>query len=516
MSQSSNKTIAKNTLFLFFRTLLIMGISLYTSRVVLEELGVEDYGIYNVVGGIVAMLAFLNSAMVQASQRYLSFAQGTNNLENQKKVFSTSILIHATIAILVVVLLETIGLWYVNTKVVLPAERLYAANIIYQLSILIFLSRILVVPYNASVIAHEKMDIYAYISIVDYMLQLGLVFILQYLTYDKLVTYGVMMLAVACIHYVFYVIYTKCKFIECTFHWYKDWKLYKEMFSFASWAFLGGAGFVARNQGVNLVINLFCGPAVNAARGVAYQVSAAVQTLISSFQQSMNPQITKRYASGDCESMMVLVRAGSKYSFLLLLICFVPILVRPEYILKLWLGAVPEYAAEFLVMAVSMALVTSMDGTLNTAMQATGNIKVFQITVSIIMCLDIPLAYFLLSLGIEPYLVTGVSIFTAILCLFAKLIILRKQVYYNISEFIFFIVCKNFILSALIIFIFLHLSHYIADSLLGFIILCFLSVAVNSPIIYVLGLKKSEREIIHSMIEQIISRFKNKKSNAQS
>ena len=510
MSQSSNKTIARNTLFLFFRTLLIMGISLYTSRVVLAELGVEDYGIYNVVGGIVSMLAFLNSAMVQASQRYLSFAQGTNDLENQKKVFSTSILIHATIAIIVVLLLETIGLWYVNNKVVLPAERLYAANIIYQLSILIFLSRILVVPYNASVIAHEKMDIYAYISIADYMLQLGLVFILQCMTYDKLVTYGIMMLAVACVYFVIYVLYTKYKFAECSFHWYKDWKLYKEMFCFASWAFLGGAGFVARNQGVNLVINLFCGPAVNAARGVAYQVSAAVQTLISSFQQSMNPQITKRYAAGDRKSMMALVRAGSKYSFLLLLICFVPILVRPEYILKLWLGNVPEYAAEFLVMAVSMALVSSMDGTLNTAMQATGNIKVFQITVSIIMCLDIPLSYILLSLGIEPYLVTGVSIITAILCLFAKLIILRKQVYYNINEFIFTIVCKNFILSALVILIFWGLSHLITESLLGFISLCVLSVAINGPIIYVLGLKESERRILLSMMEQIISRLKNK------
>ena len=509
MSQSSNKTIAKNTLFLFFRTLLIMGISLYTSRVVLAELGVEDYGIYNVVGGIVSMLAFLNSAMVQASQRYLSFAQGTNDLENQKKIFSTSVLIHATIAILVVVLLETIGLWYVNTKVVLPAERLNAANIIYQLSILIFLSRILVVPYNASVIAHEKMDIYAYISIVDYILQLGLVFILQYTTYDKLVTYGVMMLAVACIHYIFYVLYTKCKFIECTFHWYKDWKLYKEMFSFASWAFLGGAGFVARNQGVNLVINLFCGPAVNAARGVAYQVSAAVQTLISSFQQSMNPQITKRYASGDRESMMTLVRAGSKYSFLLLLICFTPILVRPEYILKLWLGTVPEYAAEFLVMAVSMALVTSMDGTLNTAMQATGNIKVFQITVSIIMCLDIPLAYFLLSLGVEPYLVTGVSIFTAILCLFVKLIILRRQVPYNLSEFIGSIVCKNIAVFIIVILIFSTLSSIIPKSTMGFCMLGVLSFVINVVIIYLIGLNISERKMFVSMISYTIKRIKN-------
>lgn len=507
MSQSSNKTIARNTLFLFFRTLLIMGISLYTSRVVLAELGVDDYGIYNVVGGIVAMLGFLNGAMVQASQRYLSFAQGTNDLENQKKVFSTSILIHATIAIIVVLLLETVGLWYVNNKVVLPTERLYAANIIYQLSILIFLSRILVVPYNASVIAHEKMDIYAYISIVDYTLQLGLVFILQYMAYDKLVTYGIMMLAVACIHFVIYVLYTKYKFVECSFHWYKDLKLYKEMFCFASWAFLGGAGFVARNQGVNLVINLFCGPAVNAARSVAYQVSAAVQTLISSFQQSMNPQITKRYAAGDRESMMALVRAGSKYSFLLLLICFAPILVRPEYILKLWLGNVPEYAAEFLVMAISMALVTSMDGTLNAAMQATGNIKVFQITVSIIMCLDIPLSYILLSLGIEPYLVTGVSIITAILCLFAKLIILRKQVFYNVSEFILTIICKNIFIAIIIMSIFTALSNYILDTTLGFCLLVFLSFVINTVIIYFIGFNASERKMFISMVSYTIKRI---------
>lgn len=509
MTKSSNKTIAKNTLFLFFRTLLIMGISLYTSRVVLAELGVEDYGIYNVVGGIVSMLAFLNSAMIQASQRYLSFAQGTNDLENQRKIFSTSVLIHATIAIIVVLLLETLGLWYVNTKVVLPEERLYAANIIYQFSILMFLSRILVVPYNASVIAHEKMDIYAYISIVDYMFQLCLVFILQYIPYDKLVIYGAMMLAVAGINYVFYVLYTRCKFVECSFHWYKDWKLYKEMFSFASWAFLGGVGFVARNQGVNLVINYFCGPAVNAARGVAYQVSAAVQTLISSFQQSMNPQITKRYATGDSESMMMLVQAGSKFSFLLLLICFAPIFVRPDYILKLWLGNVPQYSAEFLIMAVSMALVTSMDGTLNTAMQATGKIKEFQITVSIIMCLDIPLAYFLLMIGIEPYLVTGVSIFTAIFCLLAKLIILRRQVHYNLSEFIVSIVCKNIIVSIIVILLSVVLSSYIPDTNIGFLILCVLCFFINGVIIYLIGFNASERKVFISMLSYTIKRLKN-------
>lgn len=507
MSVSSNKTIAKNTLFLFFRTLLVMGISLYTSRIVLDILGVDDFGIYNVVGGIVSMLTFLNSAMVQASQRYLSYVQETNDVEEQKRVFSTSLLIHATIAVIVVLLLETIGLWYVNNKVVLLPERLQAANIVYQFSILIFLSKILVVPYNASVIAHEKMDVYAYISIADYILQLCFVLLLKMVPYDKLVIYGAIMFIVSFSHFLFYYVYTKQKFPECTFFLCKDWRLYKEMFSFASWAFLGGAGYVARNQGVNLVINYFCGPAVNAARGVAYQVSSAIQTLISSFQQSMNPQIIKRYAAGEVESMMSLVRVGSKYSFLLLLICFVPILVRPNYILGLWLGNVPEYADGFLIMAIIMALITSMGGPLNTAMQATGDIKIFQIVVSIIMCLDIPLAYYLLHLGIEPYIVTSVSIFTSILCLFAKLIILRLQVRYNIIKFIISVVFRNLLLATIIIFLFIHLSMYIPVTFLGFILLCFMSVVLNSVIIYVLGFEPLEREMIKHMVNQVVNKF---------
>lgn len=485
-----------------------MGISLYTSRVVFAVLGVDDFGIYNVVGGVVSMLAFLNSAMVQASQRYLSFAQGTNDIDNQRKVFSTSVLIHFSIAVIVVILLETIGLWYVNSKVVLPSERLYAANVIYQFSILIFLTRILVVPYNASVIAHERMDIYAYISIADYVLQLILVLALKSVHYDKLIAYGAMMFIVASIHYIFYVIYTKRNFIECKFRRYKDFCLYKEMFQFASWAFLGGAGFIARNQGVNLVINLFCGPAVNAARGVAYQASSAVQTLIASFQQSMNPQITKRYAAGDIESMMTLVRTGSKFSFLLLLTCFAPILVRPEYLLGLWLGNVPEYAAEFLIMAISMSLVTSMDGTLNTAMQATGDIKLFQIIVSIIMICDIPLSYILLTVGVEPYLATGVSIFTAFICLFAKLVLLNRLVKYNVGEFIISVVLRNMIVAAIVITIFITIEKIIPENFIGLLILCVLSLIINGVAIFLIGLSSDDKKIVWSMMKQFSKKLK--------
>lgn len=508
MSKSSNKTIAKNTIFLFIRTLLVMGISLYTSRVVLSVLGVDDFGIYNVVGGVVSMLAFLNSAMVQASQRYLSVAQGKNDVEEQKKVFSTSVLIHVTIAIIVVLILETLGLWYVNNKVVLPPDRLRAANYVYQFSILIFLCKILVVPYNASVIAHEKMDIYAYISIADYVLQLILVIVLKFVSCDKLILYGAMMLFVACCYYLFYYAYTKKHFVECTFQWDNNRNLYKEMFSFASWAFLGGLGYVARNQGVNLVINLFCGPAINAARGLAFQVSSAIQTLISSFQQSMNPQIIKRYASGEIDSMMTLVKAGAKYSFLLLLVCFTPILVRPDYILSLWLGNVPEYADGFLIMSIIMTLIISMGGPLNTAMQATGNIKTFQIVVSFIMICDIPLAYYLLTLNIEPYLVTGISILTSILCLLAKLVLLRRLVPFNVSKFLISVVFRNTLVAIIVLAVFYYLETIIPVSFTGFIVLCFLSVAINGLIVYLVGLEKREREMFIEMVKHVSLKFK--------
>lgn len=481
-----------------------MGISLYTTRLVLAALGVVDFGIYNIVAGVVSMLSFLNSAMVQASQRYLSFAQSQGDLKTQNLNFSTTILIHATIAIFVLILLETLGLWYVRNKVVLPQDRYFAANVVYQISILIFISKILVVPYTASVIAHERMDIYAYISIIDYILQLGMVIMLKHMSGDKLIFYAFLMLLVSSIHYLLYYFYTKRMFVECSFKWTKNLTLYKEMFSFAGWAFIGSAGYVARNQGVNLVINLFCGPVVNAARGVAYQVTAAIQTLVSSFQQAINPQIVKRYAEGDIESMMLLVRAGSKYSFLLLLICFVPILVRPSFLLHVWLGYVPEYAPGFLIMGISMALITSMGGPLNTAMQATGDIKLFQIVVSIIMFCDIPFAYYFLNLGIEPYLVTGVSIFTSILCLFAKLLILRRQIRYNLGGFLLNVVFKNICVGATIIIIFTYINKIIPQTFLGFVVLCLLSLVFTSILIYCIALDSNERSICVALLNKII------------
>lgn len=510
-TKATNVRIAKNSAFLFFRTLLIMGVTLYTSRIVLNVLGVIDYGIYNVVGGVVAMLTFLNSAMVQASQRYFNFAQGKGDIVYSNKVFSTSILIHLSIAFIVLILLETIGLWYVNNKIVLPDNRLYAANIIYQFSILIFISKILVVPYTASVIAHERMNVYAYVSIADSLLQLLIVYILVLINFDKLILYGLFLFVISIFNFSIYVCYSKKHFPECHFKRYHDLSLYKEMFAFAGWAFLGGFGYVARSQGVNLVINLFCGPAVNAARGVAYQVSSAIQTFVSSFLHAINPQITKRYANNDINSMMMLVRVGSKYSFLALLICCGPIIMKSNYVLSLWLGQVPEFAPEFLIMAVGMSLVTSMGGSLNTAMQATGNIKLFQIVVAIIMCCDIPLSMILLDYGIAPYLVTGVSILTAFLCLFAKLIILRKLVKYNLLNFVWNVVLKNILIAILSLYLLYTLSKHIPDSFIGLVIICLFSIIITITIICFIGLEKWEKLVVKKYITKLKRKFNKNK-----
>lgn len=505
---SSNKRIAKNAVFLYVRTLLVMIISLYTSRITLEVLGVDDYGIYNVVGGVVAMLSFLNTAMAQATQRYLNFAQGKNDLDYQIKVFSTSMLVHITIAIIVVFLLETVGLWYVNNKVVLPPERLFAAKVVYQISVFTFLTRILSVPYTASVVANEHLHFHALLSIFDALLLLGSLIVLRILDFDKLIAYSIITASIAILSRIIYSAYCKIKFKECVFRKVRDVALYKEMFQFAGWAFFGSFGFVARMQGVNLVINLFCGPAVNAARAVAYQVSSAIQAFVSSLLQSINPQITKRYAKGELDSMMLLVFTGSKYMFLSLLMCCTPVIIKSEYILYLWLGNVPQYASGFLILALAMSLITSMGDVMNTAMQATGNIKLFQIVVTIIMCLDIPLSYFLLQKGVLPHLVTIVSVVTAFLCLIAKMLLLKRLINYNVGLFIKNVVLKNFIIVAIMVPLFYIIGKHIPSTIWGLIVLCMISVVLYSIVIYVFCMESWEKEALQRQIRVFISKYK--------
>ena len=399
---ANNKRIAKNTLLLYIRMFLIIIVGLYTSRIVLNTLGVTDYGIYNVVGGIVSMLAFLNSAMVAASQRFISFELGIGNLEKLKKVFCTSVSIHIALAVIILLIAESIGLWFVNTHLNIPLERMTAANWVYQCSILTLILTVVSVPYNSCIVAHEHMKAFAYVSIVEAVLKLLIVYILLVENVDKLILYAILVASVALIVRIIYGIYCKRHFEECSYRFVFDRKLFKEMFAFAGWSVIGNLGFSFKDQGSNIILNLFFGTAVNAARGIAMQVNGILSNFSNNFTMALNPQITKQYAAGDVESSMKLVYAGCRYSFYLLLLITIPVMINREYLLKLWLGNVPEYTSQFLMLVLISTLINVMASPIVTALQATGRIKVFQITICIIMLSELPLAYLILKNGGKP------------------------------------------------------------------------------------------------------------------
>ena len=317
-TMSNNSRIAKNTLFLYVRLIATLLVSLYTSRVILSALGFADYGLYNVVGGIVVMFSFINSGMVQASQRFMAYEMGQGNEENLKSVFATTNTIHFIIAGVILLLAETVGLWFLNTQMNIDPLRMVAANWVYQLSVFTFLIGVISVPYNAALIAHEHMNVFAYFSIIEVLLKLLIVFVVQWSETDKLILYGFLVLLVAIINRLLYNGYCYTKFEECKFSFRYDKRYFWKILSFAGWSFVGNIGFSFKKQGVNILINIFFGTVVNAARGIAYQVSGIISQFSSSFQMAIIPQIVKQYAAGNINQMLSLAYRGSKYSFYLL------------------------------------------------------------------------------------------------------------------------------------------------------------------------------------------------------
>ena len=481
----NNRRIAKNTLLLYIRMLLIIIVGLYTSRVVLNTLGVTDYGIYNVVGGIVSMLAFLNSAMVAASQRFISFELGTGNLERLKKVFCTSVSIHIALAFIILLIAETIGLWFVNTHLNIPTERMTAANWVYQCSILTLILTVVSVPYNSCIVAHEHMKAFAYVSIVEAVLKLLIVYILLVGNIDKLILYAILVAGVAFIVRIIYGIYCKRHFEECSYRFVFDRRLFKEMFAFAGWSVIGNLGFSFKDQGSNIILNLFFGTAVNAARGVAMQVNGIISNFSSNFTMALNPQITKQYAAGDVESSMKLVYAGCRYSFYLLLLITVPVMINREYLLKLWVMASP----------------------IVTALQATGKIKVFQITICLIMLSELPLAYLILKNGGEPYMAMYPTILVMLVGLFARFILLKRQMpTYRLRYFTINIVCKNLLIGLFCFLISAWVHGFFQQNIIWFLLTSLIAFVISSLVIYATGLFKEERLKLTLLIRNKISK----------
>lgn len=509
MSSENNKRIAKNTGMLYIRMLLTMAVSLYTSRVVLNTLGIEDFGIYNVVGGVVMMFSFLNSSMSSATQRFLSFELGRKDYVQLKKVFSMSVNIHVIIAVTIFILAETIGLWFLNAKLVIPIERLGAANWVYQFSILSFMVTVLSVPYNATIIAHERMKVYAYVSIVEVILKLVIVFALVWLGFDKLKMYAILVFCVAAIIWIIYKTYCKRNFTETNYQFFWEKSLYKTLMNYAGWNLFGNVASVTMDQGVNILINIFFGPAVNAARGIAFQVKGAVNGFVSNFQMAMNPQIVKSYAADDIKYMHQIIFQGAKYSFFLLLTFSLPILLETEIILKLWLKIVPEYTVIFTRLVLINVLIDCISGPLMTAAQASGKIKRYQSVVGGFLLLILPISYLFLKLGFPPQATLYVSISISIIVLFARLWILQPLIQISTLKFlreVFFIAIVVTII-AIIMPLFIRLK--MDQGLIRFLVVCVMSVCSTSISIYLFGLNSQER---HFLVTRFNSVFKTKKN----
>ena len=492
-TSSANKRIAKNTLVLYVRMLFTMGISLFTSRVILQTLGVEDYGISSVVGGVISMFTFINAAMVSSTQRYLNFELVRGDANQLRSVFSTSLQIHALIALAIIVLSETVGLWFLNEKLVIPEARMTAAMWVYQCSILSCAVSIMSTPYNAVIVAHEKMSAFAYISILDVSLKLLVVYLLVVLPFDKLIILAILNLLVQLFIRYIYTLYCHRHFPESYFQFRFNKTLFKEMFGFAGWSFWGNLAAILYTQGLNMMLNIFFGPIVNAARGIAVQVQSAVQQFVGGFQTALNPQITKNYASNNLPQMHSLMFRSARFSFLLLFFLSLPVLMETNFILTLWLKTVPDDAVIFTQIMICISLIYTTANPCIIANQATGKVKIYQMVVGGILLLILPISYVVLKLGAPAYSVFIVHFCIESLAQFSRMYMLRNLIHLPLWQYMKNIYIPIVSTVAIAIILPLVVRMQVAEGWLRFLAVgftCVLSVGASS---YFIGFTKQER-----------------------
>lgn len=502
----NNKRIAKNTIMLYIRMLLSIVVSLYTSRVVLQTLGVDDYGIYGVVGGVVAMFSFLNASMSGATSRFITFSLGKGNMKDVNETFSTAVIIHLGIALAIIVLAETVGLWFLEYKLVIPEERMNAARIVYQFSIIAMAVQVTQVPYNASIISFERMDVYAYVELLNVFLKLGIVYLLLLGSFDKLILYAFLVLAVNIIIAFTYRIYCLRHFETCKFHWIiKKEKLYP-MLSFSGWDLYGNMCYSARQQGINILINMFFGVALNAASSVATSVQGVVSGLSANVIQAFRPQIIKQYAAGNFDEMENLMCNSIKYSLIMFLMICVPLSFVMYPVMRLWLGVVPNMAPEFCVFMLLISMLNLVNSVLCIVIHASGNIKFLSIVTGTIYLLTIPLIYILFRYFTqEPIYAYVASFLMMILVVLSNSMILKKQItFISVIRFV------GNVLGAFILALVASPSLLIInviDNNIGKIILSFIVYIISLIIVtYSIGIDKSTRDRINKTVLSRINR----------
>ena len=492
---NNNKRIAKNTLMLYFRMIITMGVSLYTVRVVLNVLGAVDYGIYNVVGGVVIMFSILSSTMAAASQRFFSFELGKKNYVQLKKTFSLTLTIYGIIAIIILFLAETIGLWFLNTKMTIPVGRMEAANWIYQFSILSFMMTMFTIPYNAAIVANERMNVYAYISIIEVSLKLLIVYLLVIFSFDKLKLYSMLIFGVTTIVTFMYRSYCKRKFEECKYLFYWNSKLFKEIINYSSWNLLGAVTAMLKDQGINILLNVFFNPAINAARGIAYNINSAITQFTTNFYLAVQPQIIKLHSQDEKANMEKLVLQSSKFAYYLMMFLTFPLLLDTGYILKLWLKVVPDYVILFSRLVIINSLIDLMNVPLGTVIQATGKLKYYQSILSFIFLLNLPFSYFLLKFGMPPEITLFVSIFLSVISFFPRLILIKKIANFQIKPLVFNLLNISLVYtSSIIIPLYIHFKY--GEGFARFILTSFIFFLCAIISISSIGLKKSDKRML--------------------
>jgi len=498
-----NSRLMKNTVLLYCRMALMMCINLYTSRIVLHTLGIEDYGIFNVVGGVIIILGFMNDSMTASTQRFLSFELGTGNKGRLHDIFITSLHIHLIIAIIIIAIGETIGLWFVVKEMVIPPERMTAALWCYQFSLFIAILDVLSYPYISAIIAHEKMSSFAYIAILDAILKLLLVYLLLMFDYDRLILYAALYAGEKLLIRMVYNIYCVSHFEECKYRWIFKKEIFVEMASFAGWKMWSNLAYVFYTQGLNVLLNLFFGPAVNAARAAAVQAQGAVSNLASNFQLAINPQITKTYASRQLKRTHLLIYKSSRLTFCLLLTVCLPLIVETPQILSLWLKEVPNGSVIFLRILLVILMVQQYYSPLATAVAATGRIKKYEMIVSGLMLTVMPVSYFVLKMGGAPW-----SVFIAYLCIvtlayIANLFIVLPMLKLRFIKYIIYAVkpCATVLFLSLLVPLGMKIlaTPCLTTSLLNIL----LTVISTATLSYIFGLDTEERLLISRKVKEI-------------
>lgn len=506
---SNNKRIAKNTVMLYIRMLLSMVVSLYTSRVVLEVLGVEDYGIYGVVGGVVAMFSFLNSSMAGATSRFLTFEMGRGDEQRLKDTFSSALIIHIGIALVVFILAETVGLWFLNNKLVIPDGRMHAAHWVYQLSILSMVVSVTQVPYNATIIAREKMDIYAYIELIHVSLKLGIVYLLTIGNFDKLIFYAVLVLIVNVLIALAYrlycvVIYEETKF---SFTWSRD--IIKSMFGFSVWEVLGHFGFTFRTQGVNVVLNMFFGVAINAITNIATTVQNVLLNFSNNVQVAFKPQIVKSYASGNLNVMLNLMMSGIRFNLLLQLLITLPLIFCMDFILKLWLKNPPGDCTLFCQIMLCSNLVSSVSQIVYSGIQATGDLRTTSICRNILYISTPILIYVLFKVYDFPSEIAFVVVLCSqIILAITDVVILKKMIpSFNLGD-LFFLIIKVLGIVAFVLLVNSYILRLECSQVVEFFLVTISTLSILFVLFYFFALKPTERHIIEKTLMKM---FKIKK-----